>query len=173
MAFAFARDGGLPASAWLRHVSPTQRTPVYAIWAVALAAVLFTLYTPIYETIAVVSAVFLYISYALPIGLGLVAQGRWWKRMGPWRLGLAFRPLAFLSVLGCVGLIFVGIQPPNELALSVVGGVTTLLLLAWAAGVRRSFPGPPQGVLSQHRLDEIHAAEQAVHQHDVDARDTA
>jgi amino acid transporter len=163
MAFAFARDGGLPFSAYLRHVSPKTRTPVNAIWAVSIAAVLFMIYTPVYETIAAVCAVFLYISYALPIALGMFAYGRSWKRMGPWQLGVCFRPLALLSVIGCVGLLAISIGP-NALAMYVVVTVTALLLLSWVLIVRTRFAGPPQGVLDQHRLDEIHAAEDAVRQ---------
>ncbi|MBI2807162.1 MAG: amino acid permease [Planctomycetes bacterium] len=164
MAFAFARDGGLPGSAWLRHVSPTSRTPVYAIWAAALAAVLFTVYTPVYETIAVVCTIFLYISYALPIGLGCLAHGRSWTRMGPWQLGVWYRPFALISILGCAGLIALGFQPPNEIAIYVVGFMTLALIVMWTLFARHRFAGPPHGVLSQHRLDEIHAAEDVVHQ---------
>src|SRR6516164_8553659 len=93
MAFAFARDGGLPASQWIRHVSTRFRTPVFAIWCVAIAAVLFTVYSPAYPTIAASAAVLLYISYVLPTAIGLIAFGRWWKELGPWQLGRWFRPL--------------------------------------------------------------------------------
>jgi len=167
IAFAFARDGGLPLSAWMRHVSPTTRTPVYAIWAVSSAAVLFTIYTPVYETIAAVCAVFLYISYILPIALGMFAYGRSWKRMGPWKLGRWFRLLAFASTVGCIGLVAISLIP-NALALYVVVGVAALLLISWALVMRTRFDGPPQGVLDQHRLDAIHAAEEAVHQIGMD-----
>src|SRR5262249_44172423 len=46
MIFAFARDGGFPASKFLRFVSPAHRTPVNAIWVGAILAFLSTLYTP-------------------------------------------------------------------------------------------------------------------------------
>jgi amino acid transporter len=164
MAFAFARDGGLPFSAWVRHVSPTHRTPVYAIWLVAMAAVLFTIYTPVYVTITVVCTIFLYISYVLPIALGFVAYGRSWARLGPWQLGRWYRPFALLAVVACLGLIVIGFQPPNEIAVYVVGFVTLGLIAMWLLIARRNFAGPPHGVLSQHRLDEIHAAEEMVHQ---------
>ena len=164
MAFAFARDGGVPGSSWLRHVSATHRTPGFAIWMVALASVLFTVFTPVYETITAVCTIFLYISYVLPIALGFIAYRRSWTRMGPWQLGVWYRPLALISVLGCVGLIVIGMWPPNEIAVYVVSSVTLVLIAAWFGIARKHFPGPPHGVLSQHRLDEIHAAEQAVHQ---------
>ncbi len=164
MAYAFARDGGLPFSARLRRISPGYRTPAAAIWTVAVAAVLFTVSTPVYATITAVCTIFLYISYVLPTALGLVAHGRWWTHMGPWQLGRWYRPLAAVSVLGCAGLIVIGMWPPNEKAALVVGGLTLALLAVWFAVVRRRFTGPPHGAFPLGRQAEIRAAEKAVHQ---------
>jgi amino acid transporter len=143
MAFAFARDGGLPFSLQLRRVNPVFRTPIASIWTVSLLAVGFTLFTPVYSTITVVCTVFLYVSYVLPTALGLWAYRRSWTRMGPWDLGVWYRPLALLSVLGCGLLFVVGVQPPNDRALVVVAGAVVALAAAWYAFERRRFPGPP------------------------------
>lgn len=164
MAFAFARDGGLPASAWVRHVSPRFRTPPVAVWGVAAASVLFTLYTPVYSTITAVCVIFLYVSYTLPTAIGLVAFGRWWREPGPWHLGRWYRPLAVVSVLGCVGLIVIGMQPPNQKAAYVVGGLLVGLGVLWVARARRVFPGPPHGVISMADREAIRRAEAAVHE---------
>jgi amino acid transporter len=164
MAFAFARDGGLPLSHRVRHVSPRFRTPPVAIWSVAVAAVLFTVWTPVYETITIACTIFLYLSYALPAALGFVAYGRWWTRMGPWHVGPLFRPLAVVSVAACAGLVVLGMQPPYDKAVYVVGGAAALLAVVWFTAARRHFPGPPQGLLTPSREAEIVAAEQAVHQ---------
>lgn len=149
MTYAFARDGGLPWSHVLRRVSMRWQTPVAAIWAVAVAAVLFTLSTPVYSTITVVCTIFLYISYVLPIAAGLLAHGGSWKRFGPWHVGIWFRPLAVASLLGCSVLILVGMQPPNEASLPVVAGMGLLLCVAWFAGMRTRFPGPPVASLAE------------------------
>lgn len=141
MAFAFARDGGLPT--WVRTVSPTFRTPPGAIWLVAVAGVLFTAYAEAYATIAASAAVLLYVSYVLPTAIGAIAYGRWWTAMGPWHLGRWFRPLAVVSVLGCGLLVVIGMQPPNEKAVYVVAGMAAALLAGWFAAARKSFPGPP------------------------------
>ena len=69
------------------------------------------------------AAVLLYISYVLPTAIGAVAYGRWWTGMGPWHLGRWFRPLAVVSVVGCAALVAIGMQPPNEKAVYVVGGM--------------------------------------------------
>jgi amino acid transporter len=143
MAFAFARDGGLPGSARLRAVSPSRRTPVAAIWATAAASFLFTLYSPVYSTITAVCTILLYVSYVLPTALGCLAYRRTWTEMGPWDIGRLYWPLGVISVVGCVALIVIGMQPPNELAAWVVGGFSILLGLAWVLWGRRGFPGPP------------------------------
>lgn len=133
----------------------------------SLAAVLFTVYTPVYVTITAVCTICLYISYVLPTAIGLAAHGRWWTHMGPWHLGRWYRPLALVSVLGCVGLIVIGMQPPNEKAALVVGVLALLLLLFWFGVARHRFAGPPHGQLGPDRQREIHAAECAVHQESV------
>jgi len=46
MMYAFARDGGLPASAALANVSPVYRTPGTAVWVSAIFAFASTLYAP-------------------------------------------------------------------------------------------------------------------------------
>jgi amino acid transporter len=164
MAFAFARDGGLPASARVRYVSPRFRTPPVAIWGVAAASVLFTVYTPVYSTITAVCVIFLYVSYTLPTAIGFVAFGRWWTEPGPWHLGRWYKPLAAVSVLGCIGLVVVGMQPPNDQAVYVVGGMTIILLASWFAVAQRTFPGPPLGVLTLAQQEALRRAEAAVHE---------
>lgn len=143
MAFAFARDGGLPFSAWVRHVSPRFRTPPVAVWLVATAAVLFTAYAEAYTTIAASAAVLLYVSYVLPTAMGVLAYGRWWTAMGPWHLGRWFRPLAVVSVVGCGLLVVIGVQPPNEKAAYVLAGMVAVLATGWLLFARHTFPGPP------------------------------
>lgn len=154
MTYAFARDGGLPASLWLRHVSPRFRSPDAAIWAVATAATLFTVYTPVYSTITAVCVIFLYISYVLPTVLGFLAHGRSWRRMGPWTMGMWYRPAAVVSVVGCFGLIVIGMQPPNDQTLWVVSGTVAFLFCWWWLIARHSFPGPPTSVFAMSQQAE-------------------
>jgi amino acid transporter len=148
MAYAFARDGGLPFSTLMRRVSPVAKTPSAAIWAVSIIATLFMIFIP-YTTIAAVCAVFLYISYVLPTAIGFFAHGRTWTSMGPWQIGRWYRPLAALSVLGCVFLIVIGMQPPNQQAVRIVGGAIALLGIAWFGFVRTRFQGPPAAVMTK------------------------
>jgi amino acid transporter len=143
MAFAFARDGGLPYSKAVRWVCPKRRCPVVAIWGVVAASVLFTFYTPVYATITAVCTIFLYVSYVVPCILGAWAFRKSWTVMGPWNLGGWYRPLALVSVLGCTALILVAVQPPHERSLWVVGGCALALALSWRFLARVGFAGPP------------------------------
>lgn len=150
MAYAFARDGGLPFSKALQRVGPT-RAPGAAIWAVAAASWLFTLWTPVYATITAVCVIFLYLSYVAPTALGAVAYGRAWRRMGPWSLGPWYRPLAVVSVLGCGALVAIGVQPPNERAIVVLVGGLASLVIGWFGVARRRFAGPPAALMEAER----------------------
>jgi amino acid transporter len=143
MLFAFARDGGVPFSAALRRVNPTFRVPVVAIWTVSLVAVAFTVWTPAYATITAVCSVLLYVSYVIPITLGVFALGRTWTRLGPWSLGLWYRPLAVIAILGCGLLFVVAVQPPNEQAMTSFAVFAAALVVCWITVERKRFRGPP------------------------------
>ena len=144
MMYAFARDGGLPGSGALKRVSPRWGTPVNAIWTTAALALASTLYAPAYSTLTTACVIFLYLSYVMPTLVGLRAYGRSWTRFGPFDLGgPLYRTLAVVSVLGAALLVWIGVQPPNEKALTVLLATTAVLLAAWWLGVRRHFRGPP------------------------------
>ena len=149
MMFAFARDGGLPASGALKKVHAFWRTPVTAIWTAALISVLFTIYTPVYTTIVSVTVIFIFISYSMPAMAGGLAYGTRWTRMGPWDMGRIFRPLALLVSLVTVFIVFLGIQPPNAAALHVTLGFLVLTAIIWFGFERRRFQGPPVASLTK------------------------
>ncbi len=152
MAFAFARDGGLPGSRAWRWVCPKRKTPVVAIWGVAALVVLFTLSTRVYATITAVCTIFLYVSYMLPTALGARAYGRTWTTMGPWDLGRWYRPLACVNVVGCVLLIAVGMQPPYDRAGTIVAGFLVVLAAAWFGSDAPPLPGTAPGRERSRRI---------------------
>ena len=160
MVYAFARDGGLPKL--LRQVSPTYRTPIPAVWFAAFFIVASTLYTPAFNVLASGTAVFMYIAYAMPVAAGLLAEGRTWTTLGPFRLGLLSRPFAVITVLGTVVLTWVGVQPPNDALITYGGGLIVLLLVAWFGRERRRFRGPPIGARIQDLQSELVLSERAV-----------
>jgi amino acid transporter len=156
MMYAFARDGGLPASKWLRKVNAKHRTPGAAIWTSAVLAIVITLYGDAFSVLSAGSAVFLFISYAMPIAAGIRAEGRTWTEKGPFRLGMLSKPFAVGAVIGALVLAYVGIQPPNQKVIYVIAGLLAILLAIWyGAGVRKSFAGPPVGKTSSEREREL------------------
>ena len=158
MIFAFSRDGGFPASGALRKVSPKWKTPTNAIWTTAVLAIASTLYAPAYSTLTTACVIFLYISYVMPTAAGFFTYGKSWTKMGPFDLGAAlYRSLAVVSVLGVSVLVWIGVQPPNDKALTVTTVTVVLLVAAWFLGVRKVFRGPP--VMSAEEVPEVAAPE--------------
>jgi amino acid transporter len=144
MMYAFARDGGLPASKLLSTVDPTLKTPAAATWVSAFLAFAATLYAEYYLVLSVACAVFLYISYVMPIAAGIFAEGKTWKHKGPFDLGGMSKLIATLAVIGGGILVFIGIQPPNEKVLYLAVGMLIAMALFWfVLGERNRFKGPP------------------------------
>ena len=170
MIFAFARDGGLPGSGSLATVSPTFRTPVAAIWFAAIASVLFVWGASLvtiagasaYTIVVSCTVIFLFFSFAIPIGCGLIAHGRSWTRMGPWNIGVAFKLVAVLSIIAAALIFVIGVQPPNDWALYITVGFVVLALLVWFGLEQRRFQGPPIGDMIARRQAVIAAAEKRV-----------
>ncbi|MBX9630555.1 MAG: amino acid permease [Burkholderiales bacterium] len=163
MMFAFSRDGGLPFSRALKHVSRKHRTPVNAIWWGAILSIIATLYGDAFVVLSTGCAVFLYISYILPIAAGLRAEinGKWTAK-GPFQLGAASKLVSVLAIIGCALLIFVGVQPPNEKVGYLIVGLLVAMAIFWIAMESRRFQGPPIGDMIAKRQAEIAAAEKAV-----------
>jgi len=64
--------------------------------------------------------------------------------MGPFDLGRpAFRALAATATLAVLLVIWIGVQPPNDRALTVTAATLALLGACWWLGVRKTFRGPP------------------------------
>ncbi|WP_321815170.1 MULTISPECIES: amino acid permease [unclassified Paraburkholderia] len=144
MMYAFARDGGLPASGWLRQINAKRATPGPGIWVTAALAMAATLYGDAFVVLSTGCAVLLYLSYIMPTAAGVLAEGRSWTRKGPFDLGSFSKPVGTLAVIGGAILVFTGVRPPNEKVLYlVIGMAAALLVLWWGAGVRNRFRGPP------------------------------
>ncbi len=127
MMYAFARDGGLPFSDALKKVDAHLRTPGAAIWAGGVLSIIATLYGGAFLVLSTGCAVFLYLSYLMPIAAAMKSETAGnWKNKGPFNLGGASIPIAALAIVGCAILIFVGVQPPQE----KVGYLIILMILA-------------------------------------------
>ncbi|MBI3673066.1 MAG: amino acid permease, partial [Rhizobiales bacterium] len=127
MMYAFARDGGLPMSDTLKQVHPQQRTPGAAIWVGGVLSIISTLYGGAFLVLSTGTAVFLYLSYLMPIAAAMKSETAGnWKNKGPFNLRGASIPIAVLAIIGCAILIFVGVQPPQE----KVGYLIVLMIVA-------------------------------------------
>ena len=131
---------------WLRHVSSAYRTPVNAIWVGAILAFLTTLYTPKFWTLAAGCAIFLYLSYAAPIGAGLIAEGKSWTKKGPFQLGAFSKPFAIISILGALLLYYCGVQPPYDDLVTYTIVLLVIMAIVWFQ--RGLLPPPPIGDLT-------------------------
>jgi amino acid transporter len=147
MMFAFSRDGGLPGSSTLSHVSTTYRTPTYAIWASAALALLSTVYAPYYLVLAVACAVFLYLSMVMPIAAGFLAEGGpKWPEKGPFDLKGYSKLNAVIAVVAGVVLAITGFFPPNEKVFYFTIGLFIVLPIIWYVfGESKRFEGVPEG----------------------------
>ena len=184
MIYAFARDGGLPFSNALKSVSPTYRTPTAAIWMTAvLCAILTALTTPLgaFAALSTGSAMYLYISYAMPIVAGALARGKTWTEKGSFDLGGLYTLFAVIVVIGTVvvtvaGHAFVVSIPATEAVGDVAGtsfvpglwyysaAFMVFLVVLWFGLENRRFAGPPIGDEVKKRASSIAAAERAVGQ---------
>ena len=174
MLFAFSRDGGIPGiSKALSTVNASHRSPVNAIWFGAIMSVLFVWLTSViqvgegvtaYSVVVSCTVIFLFLSFALPIALALIGYGgEKFPKPGPWDLGGGlFRLVCLLSLVGMAVIIFIGIQPPNALALWVLIGFFVIAAVLWLLLENRRFKGPPIGAEIAKRQAEIKAAEQAL-----------
>ena len=174
MIFAFSRDGGLPGSTALASVSKTHRTPVAAIWTASILSVLFVAITSApgvsiggasaYTVVVSCTVIFLFLSFTVPIALGLFAHGTSkWNKMGPWDMGAGvFKLTAVLSILAMALIFYIGVQPPNDMAFNITVGFLALTAIIWFAFENRRFKGPPIGDVIAKRQSEIAAAEAAI-----------
>ena len=133
-----------------------------AIWVAAIVSILFTLYTPVYTTIVSVTVIFLFLSYGIPIVLGLFAYGRTWTKMGPWSIGRLYPLVAVLAAAAILFIFYIGIQPPNRNALWITIGFIALTFVLWFGLERKRFAGPPMGMEIERRQREIERVEQTL-----------
>ena len=166
MMYAFARDGGLPFSNYLGQISTTTRTPTYAIWTGAVLAFVTSLTgiiggalglkgVDIFLVLATGCAVFLYISYIIPVAAGILAEGKTWKEKGPFNLGQWSKPIAIVAVIGVGLLTTTGFFPPNQPVFYLTIAMLIILPIVWFLGEKNRFQGVPQGEKIKERQKMI------------------
>jgi len=153
MLFAFSRDGGLPGAAAFRRVSPSYKTPLFGILASTLGPLVLVLFTlpfsdAVFLAVASLATTGLYLSYAMPIGLGLLARTKGqWRHRGPWNLGAFGMPIALCAVAWSLVVLVVCCLPPNQGAGIMLGTVVLLIVVLYVAFARRRFTGPKVSIV--------------------------
>ena len=146
--YAFARDDGLPFSKFIRRVSPRFKTPPPAIAiAVVLPCLLVVatsrLSSAVFDAVTSLATTALYVSYAAPIALGVVARLRGkWTRRGPFGLGRAGVPIACAAVAYSAFVLACFAIPPNQAYGELIAGIEIGIVVLYLAFARGRFRGP-------------------------------
>lgn len=102
----------------------------------------------------------MYISYGIPILIGLIYHREFTARKGPFNLGIASRPVAFIAVawIGFIAIIFclpttnpVTSQTLNYTVVAV-GIIAIFSLTVWVVSARKWFVGPVRDIQEAERL---------------------
>uniref|UniRef100_A0A060TFK1 ARAD1D15884p n=1 Tax=Blastobotrys adeninivorans TaxID=409370 RepID=A0A060TFK1_BLAAD len=161
MMYAFARDGGIPR--WFDSVDPRFQSPVKTVWLAAFLA--FCLALPslgsdvAYSAATSIATVGLYISYSLPVLVGIIFPQYFHK--GPFDLKMFSKPVAivccawtgFITVVFCLP----NANPVNSQTLNYtpvcVGIVGGGAILVWIVTARKWFVGPvrPEDVAAESK----------------------
>ena len=184
MIYAFARDRGMPG--FLASVSPAYRTPIAAIWFTGIVSFILVVVTTPLNAFAALStgcAMYLYMSYGMPVVAGMIAEGKNWTTYGKFRLGGLSKVFGFIVLLGVIGVIIGGhafvpsvpavaadatANPAVAGSAFVPGlwyytvGFYAILLIVWFAYEGKRFQGPPMGDQIAKRQAAIAAQERAL-----------
>lgn len=100
MFYAFSRDSGIPR--WFDHVDKRTQSPLRTIWLAVVLAFCLTLpalgSVVAYTAVTSIATIGLYISYAIPIAVGVAFdQKRFQQVRGPFTLGKFSRPVALIA----------------------------------------------------------------------------
>lgn len=161
MIYAFARDGGLPSA--LAKIDAARATPATAIWFTGVVTfILVVLTAPLnaFNALSTGCAMYLYLSYAMPIAAGMIAEGKSWAHYGPFKIGGWFKAFGFIIILGMVGVLIGGhafvpsvaadptASPPVAYAPGLIWYTALFylaLIVVWFGWERARFRGPPIG----------------------------
>jgi len=141
--YAFARDGGLPASGLWRRVSVRTQTPAPAIWLSAVIAFLATVSSGTYAVVTSISVIGLYFSYSIPVYLAWRRRGTAAEApRGPWHLGRYGSAINMVAMIWVLFITVILSLPDQMRAGKAIAGLTLMLALWYVASERTRFRGP-------------------------------
>ena len=141
--YAFARDGGMPASAVWKRVSATHLTPAPAIWLSVSVAFVATIGSGTYAAVTSISVIGLYVSYIVPVFLAWRARGSALEvARGPWHLGRFGSAINLVAMAWVVFITAILAIPDNMRAGKTIVGLTIALSVWYRLAEGRRFRGP-------------------------------
>ncbi|KAI9338414.1 amino acid permease-domain-containing protein [Pilaira anomala] len=171
MVYAFARDGATPFSKQLATINQKTMTPVWAVWANIIFAIIVGLLYIINETafnaIVSVNTIASSMAYFIPIALKLTVARKVFKH-GPFHLG------PFSDIINIISLIWIlltsvlfvcpteyPVTPQNmNYAIVVFGGVMGISVAYYHFRARKWFTGPGKSLEYDPQLDGLGVDEQ-------------
>ncbi|KAI1747809.1 amino acid/polyamine transporter I [Xylaria castorea] len=162
MMFAFARDGGIHP--FFHRVDDRFRSPVRAVWLAATLSFILALpslgSSVAFAAATSIATIGLYISYGIPIFLGLVWHREFVAMKGPFNLGIFSRVIAFIAVAWIITITIVFVLPTANPVTSqtlnytvvAVGIIAIGATSAWVLWARKWFTGPATEVTEAMRL---------------------
>ncbi|KAI1151001.1 amino acid/polyamine transporter I [Nemania diffusa] len=152
MMFAFARDGGIHP--FFHHVDVRFQSPVRAVWLAATLSFILALpslgSSVAFAAATSIATIGLYISYGIPILLGLIWHREFAAMKGPFHLGALSRVIAFVAVAWIMAITVFFVLPTANPVTSqtlnytvvAVGIIAIGATSAWVLWARKWFTGP-------------------------------
>lgn len=163
MMFAFARDAGIPS--FFHHVDARFRSPVRTVWLAATLSFILALpslgSSVAFAAATSIATIGLYISYGIPILLGLVWHREFAAMKGPFDLGPTLsRAVAAVAVAWILAITVFFVLPTTNPVSSqtfnytvvAVGIIAVGSIVTWLAWARTWFTGPAAEVTEAMRL---------------------
>ncbi|GAA5993384.1 hypothetical protein JCM10908_002639 [Rhodotorula pacifica] len=158
MYYAFSRDSGIPK--WFDHVDTKTQLPLRTVWLAVILSFCLTLpalgSTVAYVAVTSIATIGLYISYVIPIAVGVAFdQTRFRAVRGPFHLGKFSRPcgiistgyVIFITVCFCLPTVTPVDTQTLNYAPVAVGIVFVWVIGSWFLWARKWFHGPRQTAL--------------------------
>ncbi len=159
--YSYARDGVMPGSRWLGHISPRSHTPNNALLTSAVIAMLLSLSATFESILTSFAVAGIYISFQIIMIATLVARLRGWRPSGHFSLAGWALPVNVLGIVYGVAMVVHLMQPiaPGTpfyidyevplatLGVIILGLITYLWAKARVRGLEQAGPGavPAEG----------------------------
>jgi amino acid transporter len=155
LAYAFARDGGLPCSGFFVKIHPKFQSPINATMACAAVIILYGLIyigsAAAFNSFISMSILSLNLTYALPQAILLIRGRERVLPKRPFNLGRHLGPICnafsilwvlFITIIFCFPTsIPTTVASMNYVSVIIVG-ISFLILISWWGGKRKTFSGP-------------------------------